>query len=315
MRSKVIIAIVVILVASSFLYLEARQSKLISSSQETVLLIPAITNNATAIGNQYYWYPLTFIRGNEASLIASPFMWNVEEANGYSLVTYNRTGFYVLVNLTNVKKTAPGTPVLGYPGLMYGAEEWFPFENRTYEVSWLPLPEILGQTPNFTSTVKYALFLYRGSITDFSYDIWLTPQPGTNVSSITKGDLEVMFWMYYTENLSRAPYYQYAGSITLTDYINGTKTPISWNVWVLNVSGGGWTLVVFTPKIPLYSGEFEIPVGIALKQLSVILESKAGWKDSILHYYLDAIQVGMEINNQNGVAVGGYHLYSWEISE
>jgi hypothetical protein len=276
-------------------------------------LFPGYTTSFSIIGSYLSdsEYAMAEIYSKNASLMVSPFLWNVNYALGEVNMTFNKF-LYVSINLTGVQKINYNIPVDGYPGLMYGQEYWFPFATHTEELKTLSLPMIVSNLPSFYSILNYSLYNNTGQIDDFSYDIWLSKNPLT--TSLTYGDFEVMIWMYWTENLSSP--FVYAGNLTIPILINGSIYNYSWKVYVLPRTGSsnGWTSIYFLSPIQLKNGVVGIPISYVLKNLNPFL-NKVGinfYNDT--QYYLDAIQIGMEFNdNLQGNVNVGYYLYSWQI--
>ncbi|WP_238842083.1 GH12 family glycosyl hydrolase domain-containing protein [Sulfolobus sp. E11-6] len=339
---------ILIIIASSFIYFEkipqtstsvtqsltsstlcsssfstSQTSTLISSSPQTsststqsplVNLFPTLASGFTLIGSYLSQsrYGMALLNSNGTSLYASPFLWNIQSAQGQVTMTFNPY-LYVHVNMSNIKKITPSISVDGYPGLMYGQELWFPFAGKTNVSPYLSLPMIVSNLPNFMSILNFTVYDNVGTIDDFSYDIWLSQNP--NITYLQYGDFEVMIWMNWQENITKGdPYIVSVGSLQIPTLVNGTIENLTWSVYVLPRTGSanGWTSIYFLSPRHL-EGQIGIPIAYVLKNMGSYLE-KAGV--SIYNpntYYLDAIQVGMEFNDTNGVANLGYNLYSWYI--
>ncbi|MBP1357916.1 MAG: hypothetical protein JZD40_05460 [Sulfolobus sp.] len=192
----------------------------------------------------YHMY--IFSEGN-TSLAVSPFLWNLYFSNKILMnLTFNGKYFNVSIIAINISYISPSIHVLGYPGFMYGYETWFSFSEmgKTKEYG-LYLPEKLSNLSNFYSFLYYTVWNVTGRIDDFSYDMWLTPQP--NVPQLSKGDIEVMIWNYWGQNLSNVPYFAYIGNAHFPTYINGTIKNVNYSIYILNYTGSmnGWTGVYY----------------------------------------------------------------------
>lgn len=288
----------------------------ISSNSSTLFLFPTYTNHVSILGSYLSQsrYGMAELYGPQASLYASPFLWNINTANGATNMTFTPY-LKVTVNMNQITKITPSIPVNGYPGLMYGQEDWFPFAGKTETSSLLPLPMIISQLPQFYSVLNYSVWCNQGTIQDFSYDIWLVSN--VNTTYLEYGDFEVMIWMYWNENISSNSYFVYAGNMTINTLINGTFKELNWMVYILPRTGSsnGWTGVYILSPIKHEEGEIGVPIAYILQNIGPYVE-KAGvdiYNPST--YYLNAIQVGMEFNNnQQGTAYLGYNLYSWYLT-
>ncbi|MCY0860788.1 MAG: hypothetical protein OWQ54_10245 [Sulfolobaceae archaeon] len=233
----------------------------------------------------------------------------MKSANGEANLTYIGHYLHVCINFTGFTKVTPSIPVDGYPGIMYGQEDWFPFAGSTQVSPLLPLPIIVTKLPQFTSTLSYSLFIKKGVIDDFSYDIWLTQNPNTTYLEFP--DVEVMVWLYHNETLSN--YFIYEGQVKATLIVNGTPLEDNFSVYVLPHTGSanGWIGVYFLSEIQL-QGNVTVPLSdLIVESFSFI--QKVFPNITPEGYYLDTIQVGMEFNDVNGSVLAGYTLYNWVI--
>jgi len=262
------------------------------------------------------YYAMAEIRDQEASLMMSTFMWNLAGAQGGVVMKYANGYLHTIVNLSDVN-TLSSIQVMGYPGLMYGRELWFPFETSTSQLPALSLPRVINDLPDFYSVLNYSTFDVTGEIDDFSYDIWLTDYP--NVTNLGAHDVEIMIWMYsQSPNLSYP--FIYVGKVTAPTIVNGSKLDCSYRVYVLPHTGSatGWAGVYFQLQYPNYegvaNGEVGVPIKVLLEDLTQLMP-KAGLSFfDPSAYYLNAIQVGMEsYHDPQGSAYLGYTLYSWKI--
>ena len=254
-------------------------------------------------------YPVAELYGVNNSLLASTFLWNMGGSRGVVNMTFRPHALLVWVNLTNFKKIKDDIPVDGYPDVMYGSEGWFPFYGSTLMLPQLRLPVKLSSLPQFYSEVDFQLFKVRGTIDDFSYDIWLSQNP--NVTYLQYPCIEVMVWMYHEENVS-SNYFVEVGDLSVEAVINGTVRNVSFTVYVLPHTGSanGWIGVYYVSDQQL-EGNVSLPLSYMIEQ-SVRFAGKVFPNLSPGEYYLDAIQVGMEFDNDlQGVAQLGYELYGW----
>lgn len=255
-------------------------------------------------------YPIAEVYSTYNSLLASTFLWNMQSSDGSVIMTFKNNILKVSINLTNFKKIQNNIPVDGYPGLMYGRECWFPFYGSTIQLPQLTLPQKLDSLPDFYSEVIFKLYKVNGSIDDFSYDIWLSQNP--NVTVLQYPCIEVMIWMYHEENISSNPYFVKEGNVTVTAIINGSMENVTFTVYVLPHTGSsnGWVGVYYVSQQQL-EGDIALPLSYLIKQ-SVYFASKIFPSLSPSQYYLNAIQVGMEFDNDpQGNANLGYELYGW----
>ena len=256
-------------------------------------------------------YPVSEVYSVNNSLLASTFLWNMKSSEGVVNMTFYHNEVKVWVNLTDFQKIQTNIPVDGYPDLMYGSEGWFPFYGSTIMLPQLRLPMKLSSLPQFYSEVDFRLFKVRGTIDDFSYDIWLSQNP--NVTYLQYPCIEVMVWMYHEEGIPSS-YFVKVGDLSVEAVINGTVRNVSFTVYVLPHTGSpnGWIGVYYVSDQQL-EGNVSLPLSYMIKQ-SVYFASEVFPNLSPDQYYLDAIQVGMEFNNDSqGVAQLGYELYGWRL--
>lgn len=276
-----------------------------------VVLFPGYSTNFSIIGSYLSQsrYSMVEIYGNGVSLMTSPFLWNVRTAFGVVNMTFTPY-LRVVVCMNSITKITPSIPVDGYPGLMYGQEYWFPFSGKTMTSRLLPLPMIVSQLPGFYSFVNFTVFDKVGVIQDFSYDIWLVENP--NTTYLAYGDFEVMIWMYWNENIGGNKYFVYVGTMEIPTYVNGTLENLNWQVYVLPRTGGpnGWTSIYVLAPTKL-QGSIGVPIAYILKDLGPYLKRAGINLYEPGKYYLNAMQVGMEFDDEGGSACLGYVLYSW----
>ncbi|MEM4944205.1 MAG: cellulase [Saccharolobus sp.] len=307
----VIIIVLIVLSLSLSTFLKSPVEK--NNVTNQVRLFQSNTKDFSLIGSYLSdsLYAMADIYGNNVSLVASPFLWNIKESNGQVVMNFSDY-LFVDVNMTSIKKINPSITVDGYPGLMYGREFWFPFETQT-ETYELNLPQIVKDLPSFYSVLNYSVFQNKGTIDDFSYDIWLSKNP--NITTLQYGDFEVMIWLYWHENLSANKYFIYVGNMTIPVLINGSEVPLNFSVYILPRTGSanGWTGVYFLSPKNL-QGSIGVPIGYILNNMGTYLVKAKVNIYNTSTYYLDAIQVGMEFNDNNGTANLGYSLYSWYLT-
>ena len=100
--------------------------------------------------------------------------------------------------------------------------------------------------------------------------------------------------------------------MTGTAFINGSLENETFTLYVLPHTGSanGWIGVYYVSQKEL-EGNISLPLSYLIKQ-SVNFASKVFPSLSSSQYYLNAIQVGMEFNNDpQGNAKLGYELYRW----
>jgi len=247
----------------------------------------------------------------DATIFLSPFIWNMKSAAGYVNMTYHGSTLRVNISMTNFHRISPNINVDGYPGVMYGQEYWFPFVGSTFQSFLLDLPAKVESLPQTQSQLSYSLWSYRGSIDDFSYDIWLTQDP--NTTHLSFPDVEIMIWLYHQEQVTSS-YFVPVGSFVVTGIVNGTSKSLDFSVYVLPHTGNsnGWIGVYYVSQQQL-EGNVTLPL-TKMIQASFPFMKNVFNNISEAPYYLNAIQVGMEFNNDStGAAIMGYYLYNWTI--
>lgn len=320
MRTKTVIAIlilIIVIVGVAIILLTPRTKPVPVQRKYRILYLVkggdrnfSVTNLVPGSFNNPYDMCI-FYQGN-TSIAVSPFLWNFLSAN-YIFMNLNFSGLYynVTIKLLNVSYINPSIHVLGYPGFMYGYESWFPFSQvgKTKE-SLIYLPQKIVNLQTFYSFLNYSVWNTTGMIDDFSYDIWLTPK--VNVTQLEKGDIEIMIWNYWGENLSKVPYFVYKGTVEFPTYINGKIENISYAIYILNYTGSsnGWTGVYYLMENHgVKTGVIGTPITLILQYTANLLVQRDGYIANVSNYYLNAIQVGMETYGNSVVA--GYYLYDW----
>jgi hypothetical protein len=117
--------------------------------------------------------------------------------------------------------------------------------------------------------------------------------------------------MYHEENIS-SPYFLKVGNLTVPALVNGAWENITFIVYVLSHTGSpnGWVGVYYVSGEQLV-GNVSLPLSYLIIQ-SINFADKVFPNLSPTQYYLDAIQVGMEFNNNpEEYADLGYRLYGW----
>ncbi|MUN29067.1 GH12 family glycosyl hydrolase domain-containing protein [Sulfuracidifex metallicus] len=245
----------------------------------------------------------------DASLLVSPFIWNMKFAKGYVNMTYDGPILNVDINMTDFHKISPNIGVNGYPGVMYGEECWFPFAGHSIESPLLELPAPVENLPQIQSCLYYSLWLDKGSIDDFSYDIWMSQNPTTTYLKFP--DVEIMIWLYHQEEITSS-YFKYEGSFVVPSIVNGSHENLNFSVYILphTGSGDGWIGVYYVSQQQL-EGKVTVPL-TTMVQENFSFMGKVFRNLNESEYYLDAVQVGMEFNNDStGTSIMGYSLYNW----
>lgn len=309
--AMLILAVLMIVIIQDLLNPHSVQRPLTSTNTTANILLYNKLGTFTALGKYQSdsAYSMAEVYTPNASLFISPFLWNMKYTKGEANLTYVGQVLYVYVNFTDFKKITPSIPVDGYRGIMYGQELWFPFAGTTELSPALPLPMKVDQLPPFYSTLSYTLFVNKGVIDDFSYDIWLTQNP--NTTYVAFPDVEIMIWLYHNETLTH--YFVYEGEIQVPIVVNGTVMEDNFSVYVLPHTGStnGWIGVYYVSEKQL-KGNVTVPLSQLIKNSSTFID-KIFPNISASQYYLNAIQVGMEFNDINGSVNAGYTLYSWVI--
>mgnify|MGYP001770664726 CR=1 FL=1 len=254
-------------------------------------------------------YSMVEVYGNGVSVFVSPLLWNMAYSRGLVNMTLGNY-LHVSVDLRDFRKVNPSIPVDGYPSVMYGQECWPPFAGRTVE-SGIALPARIANMPNFNSTVYYTIYQVDGVVDDFSYDIWLTENPCP--TNLVFPDIEIMVWLYHEGHLPSPPFIE-VGNLTVTVYVNGKPIKDAFIVYVLPHTGSasGWIGVYYVSGIQLV-GRVTIPLSELIRD-SFNFINRVYPSITPSSYYLDAIQLGMEFNDDNGTAILGYTLYYWELN-
>jgi hypothetical protein len=319
MGSKAMIMLLFVVIALSIAYLLL--SSFHTGGGETILYLMPGKTRFSLLGSylQQSRYSMAEIYLGNATLLASPFLWNLKSGGGFVNMSFNYMGVTVNETLTKVNLIDPEIHVIGYPGLMYGEEYWFPFASRTTTCNPLRLPIKLSELGDVWVTINYSLWRHLGTIDDFSYDIWLTRDP--NTTYLGSGDVEVMLWMFANESLQSQRYWIDAGDVSVPTSILSNETMIGGNmtyaVFILPHTGGasGWSLIIFIPEFNEYHGLWSGTYSINLNGLLSNAVSELGRMGLIGDtLYLNAIQVGLESYPNKGNISVGYHIYSWYLS-
>jgi len=245
------------------------------------------------------------------TMLASPYLWNLKSGNGNAVLQFQGNTLNVSVNFTDFVKINDTINVGGYPGLMYGQELWFPFATTSGLLPQLKLPMLVNQLPTFVSRTNYTLTKQAGFIQDFSYDIWFTTDPTTTY--LQYPDIEWMIWLYAEQNLAGKKYFVNTGTVSVDALVNGTKTTLDFDVYVLPHTGSsdGWIGVYYQPQNPIMQGDVILPLSAMIPDVFAAINKVFSGGIYIGDYYLNGIQIGMEFNTvANGVTVG-YTLNNW----
>ncbi|TRM84779.1 hypothetical protein DJ522_03400 [Sulfolobus sp. F3] len=311
-RYLALIAIILFLTFTILVYIKF---SIINSNVKIHEIFLLYNNSDMSINYVYpygYGYQIKQLYSNNVSIFISPYLWNYRMAEGFINLTYIKDyGLRLIVNLTSFKKINPNIDVDGYPGIMYGQEYWFPFQGKTAESQWLELPINVTTTPKIYSLLNYTIWDENGTIDDFSYDIWLSQNP--NISNLQFPDIELMIWLYHESNIT-SPFFIKEGNVTVTIEVNGTKENDTFLVYVLPHTGSasGWIGVYYLSEKNL-EGEVEIPLNFFLNNEFFFI-NKVFPQIYEKTFYLDAIQIGMEFNDNHGNAQMGFNLYSWDLT-
>ncbi|TRM79750.1 hypothetical protein DJ531_13265, partial [Sulfolobus sp. A20-N-F6] len=134
-----------------------------------------------------------------------------------------------------------------------------------------------------------------------------------NISNLQFPDIELMIWLYHESNIT-SPFFIKEGNVTVTIEVNGTKENDTFLVYVLPHTGSasGWIGVYYLSEKNL-EGEVEIPLNFFLNNEFFFI-NKVFPQIYEKTFYLDAIQIGMEFNDNHGNAQMGFNLYSWDLT-
>jgi len=255
-------------------------------------------------------YAMAELQDQGASLLLSPFLWNLRSAQGEARLTCSSQGLSVQVSMRHFVKIQPQIDVGGYPGVMYGQELWFPFAAASQRVSWFHLPLPVDALPPVRSTLATQTFVHHGSITDLSYDIWLTRNPKTR--RLRFPDLELMIWFIHQGTLG--PPFLHLGTLKEEVRWHHQPVPVSFAVYLLPHTGSasGWVGIYLLADQELV-GTLTLPLTSMIQAIFPYLEQVFP-QLTPQTYLLDAIQVGMEFNpDAQGQVDLGYTLRRWSL--
>ena len=244
-------------------------------------------------------------------------LWNIPTNADASVVwDYNSsTGLTVTVDFSNVTEITPSDVVAGYPSLSYG--QTFYGGQNTSNPNVLSLPILVSSlvTQPMWLSDTYSISNSKNIPFDFSYDIFLTPQPATSTSlgpSSLGGGLELMIWTDW-HGIGPSSYTgQPVASYYLETSINGQMVNEEWNVYE-GPGGSGTPCVTFELANPMSSGSVSVNLSQVLADLgNTAIANADGISASELNsLYLDNIQLGSEFGDPGK----GTYSYSWTLQD
>ena len=296
-----LLAIIVILVVALVFMSEVRKP----APKPEVLLIPNGTTPVKAVSRSPNDMMVSYYIGDGYVMI-TPYPWNMKAWSGEIVVEYNGSALKATVDAKYSQKFNPYAPVLGYPSARYGCDPLFGACTSTRPPLVLPVPALNADA---LMTLEYAVEPGNCSVTDFSYDIWLTKGPG-----LGPGDLELMLWMYYTTPLAQSapsPYWASAGSYKMPVYINGTPVDMPVEAF-LHVDSSSWSVLILAFREPIQRGS----VAVSLKDLiGVAKMALNGTSIDLGRLNLTSIDVGIEFDGPpNAELTCSYYIYKWSLA-
>jgi hypothetical protein len=295
------------------------------AADRTIPIAPA-TAPYSIVGSTADPTPRPVIAGNA---FAYPDLYNAAPGGSGSVLLADpgsAGSFRASVNFTQVTTGRDG--VVGYPELQYGTKPWCPSAPCAAPPvsSALALPLPLARLPPLKATVAYTSSApAQGPRTpyDVAFDLWLTQGP--NQSSVGRGDIEAMFWLFYNDPsiLPGAP----AGLPAVVNSGDGAGGSGAWDAYVqhANRSDGPdhWTIVYLVQEAPRPSGSLEVDLGELLAGAErVLLDGFPGaWgpKGAIgvedpRALYLNDVELGSEFLPAPS-PTGGSARYEWGLTE
>lgn len=257
-----------------------------------------------------------------------PGVYNAASGSSGSVLIQNPGGSGPLRASVNFSRVAPAQEgVVGYPEIQYGAKPWCavaPCPQPPLAPS-LHLPMPLAKLPPLAADVAYSLSAAPGApVTpfDLAFDLWLTQQP--HPSQATRGDVEAMFWLDYSDPSILPGNSSRDGSVAVAD-----ATPSGsarWDVFTqdadLAAGTDHWTVVYLVLETPRPSASVELDLGAMLRTVATVLaeEFPGSWSvagrtgtEDPLALYLEDVELGSEFLPAPRT-VPGRADYVWELS-
>jgi hypothetical protein len=301
---------------SSYLYTSLSRST--SQGQSSVLnLVPSVSSasNVWNSGDQE-----SALHIGHVALNAD--LWDMSSNSvGYVSMT-EKQALTTVVNFSSVSYGSEPNQVIGYPNVGYGFSA-FGAASSAWDSSQLALPLKLSDLPNIITSDSYQINSADGKTPyDFAYDIWITQNipSGSNSSSPTRGDIELMIWTDYTGNL--APHCvlsvfctsQQQGSVDLPGTLDGSSENMSWNIWVSNgdEAEDRATTVLFILNNPQSSATISVDLAKVIGTMESTLSSGYGsyWSGTnFATYWLDYLSLGSEFRPDASNSA----QYSWQL--
>lgn len=275
-----------------------------NSSIDYLVIIPSLRIGATAIGGwvEGKFMPQYDLEGSVALEHGSitPFLWGLtglRQFSGQVIMKIAENGSLVTnvnLNLSSIKLQQP---IVGYQEIIWGYRPWgvppgHPILNKPFKV-----PVKIAELPRVLLYTRYDVIDYNTAI-DLSYDLWI--YHNDLIRQPERGDYEVMIWLYY-DGTSLAGWATLVGEIRVPITINGEIKNSTWEVWIKENHGWGWTYVALLLKDKIRSGDVIIDLYELLKELDKIL--RVGFNRTLINNYMIGIEFGMEISYKDLIDV------------
>lgn len=262
-----------------------------------LVILPSTRKGIKALGG---WIegkqaPLYELEGAAILEYASitPFLWgltNNKEFSGQVVMQINQNGVLetrVDLNLNNVRLNQP---IVGYQEIVWGYRPWgLPTSHPILEKPFR-VPIRISNLPRVILHTQYDILNYNSGI-DLSYDLWLFHND--IIRKPESGDYEVMIWLYY-DSMVLAGWATKIGEFVTPIIINGNLKNVTWEVWIKENHGWGWTYVALLLKEKTKSGEVLIDLYELLRKLDELL--RAILNKTLIENYMIGIEFGMEIS-------------------
>lgn len=278
---------------------------------------PNIVKPVIAIGGRGTAYNIKTV----GFVYFDPCLWNLDlsnpAVNGYTVMNITPNMLVVESNYSYVVGMGTGwfRDFIGYHRVGYGVHPW---ESRPYTIPsfYLPLPLRVKDLPSIYINLNYTIIVDDTGWMDIAFDIWLKRSPPP-IRGMTRGDLEIMLWLYWKPPLPGGAIHVKTVNITMT--INNSVIKTEWMVLIVpevaEPSPGGWTWIIMVLKNPLPRGHILLNLNAFLNIakdtiLTFFWPTKPQWNEDIFdNLYLWDIEFGSEIARKN---TGGLYL-RWTI--
>lgn len=253
---------------------------------DVVKLVPCSGVGAVSIANPAsLWSPVVV-----GQAVVDANAWGLEGyAGSFSghlkayLDNRGRLWFESRLNLSRVPLRA--WQVIAYPEISYGVKPWTPGTVAGMS-EHLKLPMELSRMPRVMALVDYAV-LNSSTAYNLAFDAWVLKGP--NARTPREGDVEVMIWLH-KEGLDISPG---AGrrveTVRTLALVEGKVVELSFEAWVRERIGEGWSYVAFVLQGSKPRGEIGLDLTFFLrKALELLGLSQEG-------HYVFSIELGYEL--------------------